>query len=170
MAKTKSTDEGIAPISGDIMYSYMKNCMREYKKMYRSSILPATLESTKKYMREHKPDNSTLAHCDINKWWWGDSHDIILSNGYGSVSMQYIAKEPNTAWICNLHVVGSMRRKDLGNLLLSICIEKAKENNAMLLKLYVDKTKQWLIDWYMRYDFVKTGIEEHEFEMTKIIK
>ena len=112
----------------------------------------------------------TLAHCDINKWWWGDSHDIILANGYGSVSLQHITKESNTAWVCNLHVVSSMRSKGLGSLLLGICIKKAKENNATFLKLYVDKTKQWLIDWYTKNGFIITVIEEHEFEMTLIIK
>lgn len=124
----------------------------------------------RKHTRENKPDISTLANCDINKWWWGDSHNIILANGYGSVSLQYITKESNTAWVCNLHVVSSMRSKGLGSLLLGICIKKAKENNTTFLKLYVDKTKQWLIDWYTKNGFIITVIEEHEFEMTLIIK
>lgn len=110
-----------------------------------------------------------ISNCDMNTWWWGDNYDIVVDEGDGSVLLYYKTNEPHTAWIYNLHVASSMRKKGIGTILLNICIEKAKADDKKFIKLYADKTKQWLVDWYTKFGFIITEECDHEFEMTEII-
>lgn len=122
-----------------------------------------------KTKEELKKLNSHVTSIFSDKMWWGTNYTISIDGGSGYISLQYMTKEPNVAWACNLHITDLARKQGLGTILLNTCIEMAKASNTPFLKLYVDKTKDWLVKWYQKYGFVITCIEEHEFEMTKII-
>lgn len=90
----------------------------------------------------------TLVHnqCD---WNWGQSKTITLSDGKGSVCIQY-ETGGNTGYISDLAVVPSLRGKGVGKELLQAAESDIRSNGFPFARLKVEKDKEHLIKWYRK--------------------
>ena len=107
-----------------------------------------------------------IIHND--RWWWGASTTIIRKDGMGSVCVKYDEKSfPTVAYICDLTVHISERRKGYGEELLRIAINEGYNNNMKFARLHVDRKNIWLRQWYEKFGFNILSQDANEYEMVK---
>ncbi len=101
-------------------------------------------------------------------WWWGTSVDIVKDDGTAIVCVKFDKKSfPTTAYICDLSVVESERRKGIGWVMMQYALAVARNNGMKFARLHVDKKKGWLIDWYKRLGFDILLQDDNEYEMVR---
>lgn len=105
----------------------------------------------------------------VNRWWWGKSITIVHKKGFGLIEVQFDNDIPNIAYIKGLSVFEYMRKKGIGTELLQLAEEISQKHETKFLRLSVDKTKDWLVQWYTNKGYITTGVDEHEFLMTKTV-
>lgn len=88
----------------------------------------------------------TLVH-NVCEWNWGQSKTITLSDGKGSVEIQYEAGG-NIGYICSLAVIPSLRGKGVGKELLQAAEADIRKNGRDWADLRVESDKERLIKWY----------------------
>lgn len=96
---------------------------------------------------------STMVYIHSNKELWGISETLVTDDGMGMCTVSIYRHNPKGAWISNLGVFHTARRKGLGRNLLDLAIERAKERGADQVSLMVAPGKRWTIDWYIREGF-----------------
>lgn len=96
--------------------------------------------------------------CD---WCWGKSKTITLSDGKGSVEIQY-CNGGNCAYICNLAVVPRIRGNGVGKELLQAAEMDVRSNGWTWARLKVEKDKERLINWYRKqgWDEIRYNSDE----------
>lgn len=104
-----------------------------------------------------------------NNWWWGKSIDIVHPEGLGIVCVKFDDECPITAYISDLSVVESHRHLGIGGELLNYAINLAKKHNKSYARLNVDKDSLSLVAWYKSKGFEIIQIDEHEYQMVKIL-
>lgn len=104
-----------------------------------------------------------------NTWWWGISVNIVRKDGAGMVEVQFDREMPETCYIKGLSVSDSHRRQGIGKSLLLLCEIIAKQEGKTLLELSVEKSNEWLFEWYKRLGFHVIRIDDNTFEMIKIL-
>ena len=104
-----------------------------------------------------------------NKWWWGESCDIIRNNGSAIVCVKFDNDFPKVAYICGLSVEESYRQMGYGKSMMNEALDLAKLNEKSFARLHVDKTKDWLIEMYEDLGFEIFSKDEHEYEMIKML-
>jgi len=107
-----------------------------------------------------------------NKWYWGNSQYIIIDNGCGMITTQYLDDEPNICWISTLSVVEYKRKQGIGTRLIKLARMCAKDNDCTTLMLRAEKNVEWLINWYKKLGFVideSYKDDDHYFQMIKKI-
>jgi ribosomal protein S18 acetylase RimI-like enzyme len=104
----------------------------------------------------------------INRWWWGESVDIVRCNGTAIVCVKYDKKSfPHTGYICNLSVLSTERKKGIGNEMMRYALLSCRDNNLTFARLHVDAKNVWLREWYERLGFKELSRDENEIEMVK---
>lgn len=98
-------------------------------------------------------------------WWWGETVKIFLSSGEGTIEVQLDKSTPNTAYLSGLSVLPEFRRQQLGKQLIEQATNVAIDKGKKFLQLTVDKTNEWLLNWYERLGFEIWSEEEHEYVM-----
>lgn len=89
-----------------------------------------------------------------NTWSWGRKDTIVIANGQALCQLSIEDENPTVAYLSELIVREPARGRGLGNDLLNIAKEHAREMGAKTLCLYVDP-KQWMIEWYKRHGFTQ---------------
>ena len=112
-----------------------------------------------------------LDRCFVhaNRWWWGVSVDIILKDGAGMVEVSFDNEMPSTCYVKGLSVLESERRNGIGRSLLLLCEDIARQEGKGFIELSVEKGNDWLLEWYRRMGFRILRIEDHVFDMIKIL-
>lgn len=111
-------------------------------------------------------DKDVLFH--INKWWWGESIEIVRKDGLAMISVELDEKNsPNVAHFCDFSVFETERRHGLGDNMLDHAFSVAKKYGKTFARLYCDKSRSWLKEWYERRGFKIYAQNEHEYEMIK---
>ena len=95
---------------------------------------------------------STIIHKNI--WRWGRSDIIIIADGCGLCTVSVEDDNPAVAYLSGVSVCESSRRMGLGNELLELSKQHAKEMGAKMLRLWADP-EQWVTDWYKRHGFAQ---------------
>ena len=107
--------------------------------------------------------------CHMNKWWWGESIDIIRKDGLGAICVKFDKQYPTTAFFCDLTVFELTRRQGIGTELMNHAHAVARKFGKLYAQLDVDKENQWLIDWYKDWGFDVLCTGEHEITMIKYL-
>ena len=102
-----------------------------------------------------------------NAWWWGTSYTIIRKDGVGMVGVQCDRETPETVYVKGLSVLRDKRRQGIARELLSVCESIGKQSNMAFIRLSVEKSNEWLFDWYKRLGFHILFIEDSVYEMAK---
>ena len=90
-----------------------------------------------------------------NKWYWGESYNIILNNGNGIVRLSIDNTDSSNGYIDGLSVVEKKRNKGLGDILLNECEDLAKNLKLEKLYIFAEKNNNFTFDWYKRKGFIK---------------
>ena len=101
-------------------------------------------------------------------WWWGETVNIFLSNGEGTIEVQIEKSNPNTAYFRGLSVLPESRRHQLGTQLIAYATKVAIDKGLKFLQLTADKNNYWLVNWYKRLGFEIWSEEEHEYVMVAL--
>ena len=101
-------------------------------------------------------------------WWWGETVNIFLSNGEGTIEVQIEKSTPNTAYFRGLSVLPESRRHQLGTQLIAYATKVAIDKGLKFLQLTADKNNDWLVNWYKRLGFEIWSEEEHEYVMVAL--
>ena len=103
-----------------------------------------------------------------NRWFWGESVDIVRCNGTAIVSVKFDEKTfPKTGCICGLSVLESERKKGLGQKMMRYALVCCEAEEMTFARLYVDAKNIWLKEWYERLGFKELSRDENEIEMVK---
>ena len=89
-----------------------------------------------------------------NIWHWGRTDTIVIADSRALCQLSVETDNPAVAHLSDLIVYESARGYGLGNDLLSMAKEHAREMGAKVLFLLADP-EQWMIDWYKRKGFVE---------------
>lgn len=89
-----------------------------------------------------------------NIWHWGRGDIIVIANGCGLCTVSVEDDNPNVAYLSGVSVCESSRRMGLGNELLKLSKQHAREMGAKMLRLWADP-EQWVVDWYKRHGFTQ---------------
>ena len=104
----------------------------------------------------------------INRWFWGESVDIVKNDGTAIVCVKFDEKTfPKTGYVCNLSVIATERRKGLGQKMMRYAIYACFDHNMTFARLHVDAKNIWLREWYERLGFKELSRDENEIEMIK---
>lgn len=106
-------------------------------------------------------------HVHDNAWWWGTSYSIIRKDGVGMVEVQFDCEMPETVYVKGLSVLRDKRRQGIAKEMLSLCESIGKQSGMAFLRLSVEKSNEWLFEWYKRLGFHTLYIEDNVFEMVK---
>ena len=101
-------------------------------------------------------------------WWWGETVNIFLSNGEGTIEVQIEKSTPNTAYFRGMSVLPDSRRHQLGTQLIAYATKVAIDKGLKFLQLTADKNNDWLVNWYKRLGFEIWSEEEHEYVMVAL--
>lgn len=102
-----------------------------------------------------------------NAWWWGTSYNIIRKDGAGMVEVQFDKEMPETVYLKGLSVLRDKRRQGIAKELISLCESIGRQSDMAFLRLSVEKSNEWLFDWYKRLGFHVLFVEDNVFEMVK---
>lgn len=103
-----------------------------------------------------------------NSWWWGKSVDVIREDGKAIVCVKFDEKTfPMTAYICDLSVLEKDRKQGIGWCMIQHALAVARNNGMKFARLHVDRTKDWLIEWYERLGFDILSQDDNEYEMIR---
>ena len=92
-----------------------------------------------------------------NIWSWGRKDTIILADGQAFCQLSIQNDFPSVAYLTDVVVYKKARRCGLGNVLLRIAIQQAKEMGANTLCLY-SVPDRWVVEWYKRNGFVEYDV------------
>lgn len=98
---------------------------------------------------------------NVCEWNWGKSKTITLSDGKGSVCINY-STGGNCAYICDLAVVPRLRGNGVGKELLQAAESDVRSNGFPFARLKVEKDKEHLINWYRKqgWDEIRYNSDE----------
>ena len=103
-----------------------------------------------------------------NRWWWGESVDIVKSDGKAIVCVKFDEKSfQKTGYICNLSVCEEERRKGYGWVMMMHAIAACRNNSMNFAQLHVDAQNEWLIEWYEKLGFKELSRDENEIELIR---
>lgn len=90
-----------------------------------------------------------------NTWAWGRCWTIIREDGLASIKLLLRNDDPErvSAWLTDLIVHESARRKGYGKQIFEHVFQKARELDIKNLYLYVD-ADEWVREWYERNGFL----------------
>ena len=104
----------------------------------------------------------------INRWWWGESVDIVKDDGTATICVKFDEKTfPKAGCICDLSVLESERKKGLGDKMMKYALMSCTDHRMTFARLYVDAKNIWLREWYERLGFKELSRDENEIEMIK---
>ena len=104
----------------------------------------------------------------INRWFWGESVDIVKDDGIAIVCVKFDEKTfPKAGYICNLSVLDSERKKGLGDKMMKYALMSCDDHRMTFARLHVDAKNIWLKEWYERLGFKELSRDENEIEMIK---
>ena len=104
----------------------------------------------------------------INRWWLGESVDIVRCNGTSIVCVKFDEKTfPKTGYICDLSVLLPERRKGIGHEMMKYALFCCEDHGMTFARLHVDIKNTWLKEWYERLGFKELSRDENELEMIK---
>lgn len=104
----------------------------------------------------------------INRWFWGESVDIVKDDGTAIVCVKFDNKTfPKAGYICDLSVLETERRKGLGTKLMRYALMSCKDNGMTFARLHVGIKNVWLKEWYERLGFKELSRDENEIELIK---
>lgn len=104
----------------------------------------------------------------INRWYWGESVDIVKDDGTAIVCVKFDKKSfPKTGYICDLSVLESERKKGIGQKMIQYALICCKDRGMTFARLHVDAKNIWLREWYERLGFKELSRDENELEMIK---
>lgn len=89
-----------------------------------------------------------------NIWRWGRGDIIVIADGRGLCTVSVEDENPAVAYLSDVSVCESSLRMGLGNELLELSKEHAREMGAKLLWLWAD-SEQWMVEWYKRHGFIQ---------------
>jgi len=94
-----------------------------------------------------------------NVWNWGKSIEIISSNGKSAVQVFFDNKFPDFAFVRNLTVHETVRRKGNATRIFSYAETVARTAGKKHIQLKVEKTNKWLLNWYksMGYSVIENN-------------
>lgn len=87
-----------------------------------------------------------------NIWRWGRKDTIVIADGRALCQLSVEDENPAVAHLSGVSVCESSRRMGLGNELLELSKQHAREMGAKMLCLWADP-EQWMVDWYKRHGF-----------------
>lgn len=93
-------------------------------------------------------------YTHTNVWRWGRKDTIVIADGRALCQLSIETDNPAVAHLSDLIVYESARGYGLGDDLLRMAKEHAREMGAKVLFLLADP-EQWMIDWYKRKGFVE---------------
>ena len=102
-----------------------------------------------------------------NAWWWGKSYNIIRKDGAGMVEVQFDGEMPETVYLKGLSVLRDKRRQGIAKELISLCESIGRQSDMAFLRLSVEKSNEWLFEWYKRLGFHILFVEDSVCEMVK---
>ena len=103
-----------------------------------------------------------------NRWWWGESVDIVKSDGTAVICVKYDRKTfPYTGYICDLSVISDRRKGGLGRLMMTLALSDCRENGMKFARLHVNAKNEWLREWYERLGFCELSRDDNEIEMVR---
>lgn len=103
-----------------------------------------------------------------NQWWWGQSVDIVKSDGTAIVCVKYDEKSfPKCGYICGLSVHETERKKGIGEKMMKYAFMSCAAHRVNFARLHVDIKNIWLREWYERLGFKELSRDENEIEMIK---
>lgn len=107
-----------------------------------------------------------MVYYHHNTWHWGESIDIVRKDGLAKICVEFDTNSlPNVAHFCDFSVLESERRQGIGNNMLDHAFGVARKYGKAFARLYCDKTKIWLKEWYEKRGFKIFSQNEHEYEM-----
>ena len=96
-----------------------------------------------------------------NNWRWGRGDIIVIADGRGLCTVSVEDENRAVAYLSGVSVCESSRRMGLGNELLELSKQHAREMGAKMLCLWADP-EQWVVDWYKRHGFMQENVYEDE--------
>ena len=102
-----------------------------------------------------------------NDWVWGTSVDIIRDNGTAYICVKFDKEYPDVAYLCALSVYEPVRRLGLGKIMMAYALLIAQRNDKSWARLYVEKDKEWLVQWYKSLGFKIFMEDDKYYEMIK---
>lgn len=107
-----------------------------------------------------------------NKWWWGESINLIESNGLAQVDVSFQDEYPEHGYVGSLMVFERYRKKGFATILMQAVEDIARERGLYYLYMGVNKqAPQWLLDWYKRIGYEENGDQDgsdgHSFNYQK---
>lgn len=104
----------------------------------------------------------------INRWFWGESVDIVRCDGTAIVCVKFDEKSfPKTGYICDLSVLETERKKGIGDKMMRYALMSCSDNRMTFARLHVDANNIWLREWYERLGFKELSRDENEIEMVR---
>ena len=91
-------------------------------------------------------------YIHTNYWHWGRKDTIVLANGRALCELSIEYENPAVAHLSDVIVYESARGYGLGNELLRMAKEHAREMGAKMLCLWA-APDGWVIEWYKRHGF-----------------
>ena len=99
-----------------------------------------------------------------------DDYTLIMAeNGKGIVSVCLSECVKTCTWIYNLSVEFAHRRKGIGKLLLTEAENQARVLGATSVALSV-KSNTWMLDWYLRCNYLSVSSDDEYITMYKSLK
>jgi N-acetylglutamate synthase-like GNAT family acetyltransferase len=89
-----------------------------------------------------------------NNWPWGRDDIIVIAGGRGLCTVSIEDDNPAVAYLSGVSVCESSRHMGLGNELLELSKQHAREMGAKMLCLWA-YPEQWVVDWYKRRGFTQ---------------
>lgn len=92
-----------------------------------------------------------------NIWHWGQKITIVIASGRALCCVSVENDDLSVAYLHDLIVHTSIRRRGYGRRLLTLGERRARLMNCKKLVLWADPT-EWMIEWYKRNGFVENGL------------
>lgn len=92
-----------------------------------------------------------------NIWHWGQKITIVIASGRALCCVSVENDDLSVAYLHDLIVHTSIRRRGYGRRLLMLGERRARLMNCKKLVLWADPN-EWMIDWYKRNGFVESGL------------
>lgn len=108
-----------------------------------------------------------LIHDNLS--WFGRTKTIVYKQGLAIVELEYDNAEPRSAEISRLLVHETTRGKGIGNELLKIAEEIARQDGKQSITIYADKTHPDITLWYADNNYVIVDETKHQNKMIKNI-